>query len=233
MLFFMSTVGEIIAWVARKYPNHGETNENLIKDLADIHKEVFTKISRVKNEREIWSFQTVLIPTPDGPEPLPTYDLADDCTIDLITSVKVSKTPEPSTPEDYDTYKYAGINDDITCGHYYYDGGINPDTGVNMIGLVIDGDAVKVADLEVRVYYNKRPNELASLTDVPNINPDYHTLYKYALVSSVASQGNNPDTDIADFYQRKFDEFFKEIQEDISKRYNQTPNRISQAVEYW
>jgi hypothetical protein len=223
----MSTVQEIIDWVNRKYPNHGETDINLIKDLNDIHKEVFTKISRVKNDRDIWSFQTVSDPA------LPTYDLADDCTIDLIISVKVSKIVNPGNPDDYDTYEYAGLEDDISSGRYYFDGGINPDTGDNMIGLLTDGDIIHTADLEVRVHYNKRPNELTTATDTPNLNPDYHTLLKYALLSSTASQGNNPDTEIADFYQRKFDEFFKDIQDDISQRYNQTPNKVSQSKEWW
>jgi hypothetical protein len=218
----MSTVQEILDWVERKYPNHGESDENLIKDLNDIHKEVFTDILRLKNEREIWSFQTV--------EDLPTYDLADDCTIDLIISVKVSKITDPAKPEDYEDYQYAGINDDISCGRYYFDGGVNPDTGVNMIGLVKDGDIISTADLEVRVYYNKRPNELTAATDIPNLNPDYHTLLKYALVSAVASQGNNPDTEIADFYQRKFEERLEKIKEDISKRYIKTPNQPNSVV---
>lgn len=221
----MSTVQEIIDWVARKYPNHGETDANLIKDLNDIHKEIYTKISRIKNKREIWSFQTVAN--------LAAYDLSDGCTMDMIVSVQVSNTVNPSTAEDYDTYEYAGLNDDISSGYYYYDGGTNPDTGVNMIGLVIDGDIIQTADLEARVYYNVRANELTLVTDTPNLNADYHTLLKYALVSSVASQGNNPDTEIADFYQRKFDEFFKVIQDDIAQRYNQTSNRISQCEEHW
>jgi hypothetical protein len=224
----MSTVQEIIDWVDRKYPDHGETDANLIKDLNDMHKEVFTKISRVKHDQEIWSFQTVT-----DPEPLPSYDLADDCTIDLITSVKVSKSASPSTVDDYYTYDYAGLNDDIDVGGYYFDGGKNQDTGVNKIGLSYNGDIIQVPDLEVRVYYNKRPNELTSVSDTPNLNPDYHTLLKYALTSSVASQGHNPDTEIADFYQKKFDEFFKDIQEDISGRYNQNPNRTNQADEWW
>lgn len=223
----MSTVQEIITWVSRKYPNHGETDANLVKDLNDIHKEVFTKISRVKNDREIWSFKTVTNPA------LPAYELADDCTMDMIISVQVSKIVSPASVEDYNTYEYAGINDDISSGYYYFDGGVNTTTGVNMIGLISDGDIIQTANLEVRVYYNKRPVEITAVTNTPSLNPDYHTLLKYALVSSVASQGNNPDTEIADFYQRKFDEFFKDIQEDISQRYNQTPNQISQSEEYW
>jgi hypothetical protein len=223
----MSTVQNIIDWVNRKYPNHGESVANLIKDLNDIHKEVHTKISRVKNERETWSFLTVNDPA------LPSYDLAEDCTIDLITSVQISKIINPASANDYNTFEYAGINDDISNGYYYYDAGVNPNTGRYMIGLSIDGDIIETADLESRIYYTKRANELNFVTDTPNLNSDYHTLLKYALVSSVASQGNNPDTEIADFYQRKFDEFFKDIQDDIAQRYNQTANKLSQSEEHW
>jgi hypothetical protein len=74
---------------------------------------------------------------------------------------------------------------------------------------------------------------LTSLIDVPNLNPDYHVLLKYALINSAASQGNNPDTEIADFYQRKFDERLKKIKDDISERYSQTPNQTAQAKEWW
>lgn len=223
----MSTCQEIIDWVNRKFPNHGETDANLLKDLNDIHKEVFTKISHIKNKQEIWSFQTVNDP------PLPSYDLPDDCTIDLIVSVTVSKTVNPATVDDYDTYEYAGINDYVSSGYYYYDGGFNPDLGVYKIGLIANGDIIQTAGLEVRVYYNERPNILTALTDVPNLNSDYHTLLKYALIASTASQGNNPDTDIADFYQRKFDEFLRDIQDDISERYNTNPNQSNQCKVWW
>jgi hypothetical protein len=114
----MPTVQQIIDWVNRKYPNHGETSENLIIDLNDIHKEVFTDIYKDKNEREIWSFKTLVgIDSVTGESVfLPTYDLANDCTIELIDSVKVSTIPNPASPDDYETYEYAGLNDDISSG---------------------------------------------------------------------------------------------------------------------
>jgi hypothetical protein len=213
----MSTVQEIIDFVNRKYPNSGETTENMQKDLDDIHKEVFVKILKLKNEQQIWSFTTL--------SDFPIYDLPADCSIDLIISVQVSKTANPGSASEYDTYQYAGLQDDVLSGYFFYDGGKNPDTGYSKIGLVADGDNIQTDGLEVRVFYYKRPNALTTVNDIPNLNPDYHSLLKYALITSLASGGHNPDTEIADYYQAKFDEFFKDIQEDITNKFTQKPTQ--------
>lgn len=229
----MSTIREIIDWADRKYPN-SESDANKVIDLNDIHKEVYIRISKAKNEREIWSFTTEVITNEDGSiVGIPAYDLPADCKIELIDSVKISQTVSPSSPESYVDCDYAGIDDDIASGYFYFDSGVNPDTGYNMIGLANDGDVINTADLEVRVYYTKRPEVIDAVTDTPSLDPDYHALLKYALVNSLASQGNNPDTEIADFYQKKYDDFLKIIEDDIEQKYNKTPNRISQNVEQW
>jgi hypothetical protein len=222
----MSTVQQIIDFANRKYPNNGETAANMIVDLNDIHKEVFVKILKLRNEQQIWSFTTA-----DG---LPIYDLPADCSIDLIISVQVSKVANPGSASEYDTYQYAGIQDDVSSGNFFYDGGKNPDTGFSKIGLVSNGDNLQTEDLEVRVFYYKRANELTLVTDIPSLNADYHSLLKYALITSLASGGHNPDTSIADYYQAKFDEFFKDIQEDITNKFTQKPTqtRRDKIMEY-
>jgi hypothetical protein len=222
----MSTVQEIIDFANRKYPNSGESTANMILDLNDIQKEVFVKILKLRNEQQIWSFTTA--------DSLPVYDLPADCSIDLIISVQVSKSANPSEASEYDTYEYAGLQDDVSNGNYFYDGGKNLDTGYAKIGLVSNGENLQTDDLEVRVFYYKRANVLTLVTDTPNLNPDYHSLLKYALITSLASGGQNPDTQIADYYQAKFDEFFKTIQGDISNKFTQKPTqtRRDKIMEY-
>lgn len=221
----MSTVQEIIDYAERKFPGHGETTTNIINDLNDIHKEIFIKVSKFKNIRGIWSFDTV--------QDLPHYDLDSNMEIEDIISVKASITTTPTSEEDYETYEYAGLQDYVDAGTYFYDAGVNPDSGVKKIGLVKDGEPPIMDGYNVRVYYYKRPNTLTGLTDVPNLHEDFHAILKYLLVQSLASQGHNPDIEIANYYQAKADEFLKSIKEETEERYNQTPNSDAQAKEWW
>lgn len=213
----MSTVQEIIDFANRKYPNNGETTANMIIDLDCIHKEIFVKLLKLKNEQQIWSFTTVA--------GLPVYDLPADCSIDFIISVQVSNVANPGAASEYDTYQYAGLQDDVSSGYFFYDGGKNQVTGYTKIGLVSNGGNLQTDGLEVRVFYYKRANTLANVSDIPNLNSDYHSLLKYALVTSLASGGHNPDTAIADYYQAKYDEFFKDIQEDITSKFTEKPTQ--------
>lgn len=227
----MSTVQDIIDYAERKFPDHGETTANMIKDLNDIHKEVFIKISKFKNTRGIWSFDTAEDAITE--EVLPHYDLDTNMELDDIITVKVSTVTTPTSEEDYETYEYAGLLDYVDDGTYFYDAGVNPDSGVKKIGLVKDGSPPDAAGYDVRVYYYKRPVTLTSATDTPNLHTDYHAILKYLLVQSLASQGHSMDNEIANYYQKKADEFLNAIAEETEERYNQTPNSDGQSEEWW
>ena len=67
-------------------------------------------------------------------------------------------------------------------------------------------------------YYDRTPTTIAiaNLSESPTLEADYHDLLVFALIQELASQGDNPDTEIADYYQRKYDEFLNDIKESIT-----------------
>lgn len=216
----MSTVQEIINYADRKYPNQ-ETVANKIEDLNDIHNELFIKIAKLKHAYEQHEFYTVSNQM--------TYILPSNCHIDNIIKdgVKVATDLTVTANTTFDTYEYAGLNDDIDSGNYYGDG------GNGTIDLVKDGKPISTTGYSVRLFFYARPTPLTAATDTPDLDSDYHALLKYGLIQSLASSGNNPDTEIADYYQRKHDDFFKEVEDSLNDKFNKTPTQSNQAKEYW
>lgn len=216
----MPNISQILVYVDRKYHNQ-ETVANKVSDLNDIHKEIFVKIARLKNEYEIYETQTIANQL--------TYSLPTNCTIDNIVTVKVSQTTTITASTKWDNYEYAGLNEDATTGNYY------GDAGNQKIALLKDGRPIVTAGLSVRIFYYKRPNTLSAtnLSTIPELDEDYHNLLKYGLIQELASQGHDSDTEIADYWQAKFDEFMKQVEENLSDRYNKASTNGSQVAEYW
>jgi hypothetical protein len=216
----MSTVQQICDYIDRKYPN-SETDANKVSDLNDIHKRIFVRLARLKNETELYEDTTIANQL--------TYNLPSDCKIDDVALVKVSQTTTITVSTEWDTFEFAGIKDDTTMGYYYGDG------GNGLISLLKDDLPISTAGLSIRIFYWKRPNALSSsnMSATPELDEDYHDVLKFQLISELASQGHNPDTEIADFWQAKADEFLKEIEDSLSDRYNKAPTQNSQVVEYW
>lgn len=78
-------------------------------------------------------------------------------------------------------------------------------------------------------YYDRPPTEITTLNldESPTLEVNYHDLMVYALIQELASQGNNPDAEIADFYQVKYDEFFDEIKDSVKA------SDDNQVIEWW
>jgi hypothetical protein len=230
----VSTVQNIIDFADRKYPN-SETDANKVSELNDIHTEIFVKIARLKNEytySEDTTAASQLI-----------YELPTDCTVDNIIAIRVSKSTTIVTPEiewstdEWDTFEYAGLNDDITTGYYY---GFSAETNVGEVvcgtySLIKDGLPIATKGLTIRLFYYKKPTALSeeSMSDIPELHEDYHSLLKYGLIQSLASQGHNPDVEIADYWQKKYDEFMGDVIKNLSDRYSKTPTQSNQCEEYW
>lgn len=211
----MATVQQIITWVDRKCPN-SETDANKIIDLNGIQDEVFVKLSRLRHDHEIYSDTTVADQV--------SYNLPSNCTIDNIICIKVSTT---STATDWDTYEYAGLLTDTTTGKFY---GI----GTSSTYILLDDDAaISTAGLSIRIFYYKTPAALTAVTDTPELYAQYHNLLKYALCQTLAAQGSNPDTEIADYWQRKYDEFFEQVQANLTDKFNSAPATTTQLEEVW
>lgn len=214
----MPTVQQVIDYADRKYPNQ-ETTANKIIDLDGIHKAVFVKIARLKNQYEPYPATTIASQL--------TYNLPSNCTIDNIVAVKVSQSTTITSSTAWDTFEYAGLNDDVSSGNFY---GRATDTTFT---LVQDGLPISTAGLNIRLFYYKTPTALSAVTDTPELDSDYHDLLKFALIQTLASQGHNPDTEIADYYQAKYDKFIEDVENSLSDRDNKAPSQSSQVIEYW
>jgi hypothetical protein len=211
----MPTVTQIIAWVDRKVPN-SESDANKIIDLNGIQDEVFVRLSRLRHDHEIYTDTTVADQL--------SYNLPSNCTIDNIICIKVSTD---SGATDWDTYEYAGLLTDTTTGKYY---GI----GTSSTYILLNDDAaISTAGLSIRIFYYKTPAALTAVTDTPELYSQYHNLLKYALCQTIASQGANPDTEIADYWQRKYDEFFEKVEANLTEKFNSAPATTTQLEEVW
>ena len=201
------TIQQIITWVDRAYPNQ-ELQDNQLLDLNDMYKEIFLKIRTLDNSYKTDNFVTVASQE--------VYDLQADCNVDKIISVTV----------DGDRYNHCGINDTIIGNQYV-------DMQDGTIKLLNDGVEVSKSDLVVKVSYYPQPEELTSFSQEPLLNKKYHNLLKYALAQSMAAQGNNPDIEMANYYQAKYDEFMVVVKNDLGYKATENPTQKNQLVEGW
>jgi len=213
----MSTVQEIIDYADRKFPNT-ETTANKVIDLNNLYIDDYIKIKRLSNEITIYEDITVAGQV--------FYTLPPNSKISDVVKVTVANT---SDALEFDTYVYGGIKDEIDCGNYF-----GPIEG-NSFFLLKDGNPLETSGLELFIYYYKRPAALSAsaLSVSPELDEDYHSVLKYGLIAELASQGHNPDTEIADFWQRRHDEKLKDIFDSLSSRYDSTPLQIKQMESYW
>lgn len=213
----MSTVQEIIDYADRKFPTT-ETTANKVIDLNNIYVDDFIKIKKLSNDVSIFEDVTVAEQV--------FYALPTNCRISDVLKVVVARD---SSAEEFDTYTYAGIKDEMDLGYYF-----GPIEGNNYF-LLKDGEPIPTSGLTLFIYYYKRPALLSAsaLSAIPELDSDYHSLLKYGLIAELASQGHNPDTEIADYWQRKHDEKLKDIFDSLAARYDSTPLQIKQINEYW
>ena len=209
----MATVREIIDYAKRKFPSD-ETDANCVIDLNDIQAEIYLAIKKSSN-----IYTTVVIESVAAQE---DYDLPANCKIEDIIKLEVA---------DIDgEFSFIGFKDDTDFGNFYL-----RSTTATKFKLLIDDAAITTTGTDITVSYYARPIALLSTTPglaaSPLLDSDYHALYKYALVNRLASQGNNPDTEIADFYQKKYDELLGDVFRDMSDKFNNAPTRRPEAKE--
>lgn len=214
----MPTITEIIAYADRKFPN-SETDANKIIDINGMHKKIYVQIARLKNDYEIYETVTIANQL--------TYSLPSNCTIDNIISISVSQSTTITASTEWDTYEYAALTDKVDTGYYY------ARATSSTFALTKDGLPISTAELSIRIFYYKTPAALSAVGDTPELDSDYHDLLKYSLIQDLASQGHNPDTEIADYWQKKYDEFLDEVKENLSDRSNSASNLGNQVSEYW
>lgn len=216
----MPTIQEIINYAERKY-HSSETDINKVSDLNDLHIKIYVKIARLKNEYKVYETTT-------GENQL-IYSLPDNCSIDNIITVKISQSTEINSFTAWDECDYAGLKDNTESGFYY------GDAGDNKIAIIQDGLPITTEGLAIAIFYFNKPAALTSgnMSAIPELHSDYHDLLKYGLIQELASQGHNPDTEIADYWQARYDDFMKDVEANLSDKYNKAPTQANQASEWW
>lgn len=219
----MSTVQEILNYVDRKYKNTVST-ANKVADLNDILTDTFIKLKRVKLELDVWEdITTSNIITGDVNV---FYSLPPYAKISDIVKVNIASDDDAT---EYEEYRYSGIGDDITNGRYY--GSIE----MGSYWLLEDELPVEAAGRKIMIYYYKRPKALSvsALSEEPELESDYHSLLKYGLIVELANQGHHPDTEISDYWQKKYDETMVAVVKSLSDRNEDAPITIRECHERW
>jgi hypothetical protein len=201
----MPTVGQILSYLDRKFPNT-ETTANKISDLNDIQNNVFIRIKKLSNDYVTAQDTTVADQT--------TYTLPTGCKIENIAKIAVSTDTAGTEFKQYDV---STITSDVSVGNFYLP--INDNT----IALIKDGDPIDTSNLIIMYYYFKEPTQLSATSQTPCLDPMYHNALKYALVSEIASQGRHPHVEIANYWQHKFDEVMESIESNINEKLKAVP----------
>jgi hypothetical protein len=214
----LATLQDIIDFLDRKLPNHGESNANIVKDLQDIHLDIYLKLQRLSNTFEIEEMDSVA----DQLE----YDLPTGVEIENIIELLVSTN---ESTDEYETYSYRGTKDSNIMGRYYG----RAEEG--KIFIRNDQQALRFDDLVIKIKYYKTPTALSvsTLTQVPDLDSKYHDLLKYKIVSEIASQGHDPNIEVANYWRSRYDEKLRTVLSDLEINNLTAYNQIPEQKERW
>lgn len=217
----MPTITEFKAWLNNKYPKSVSiynTEEKLVTDLNDAQDEIYIDLdNRLGNDYKL-SSSIVTVANQLS------YDLPSDCLITNIVKIEVE-----NLSREYEEYKKIGIAEYLPYGKYYTRG----ETG--KFNLYSDRKAITTAGLTIKIYYYPNPTTLSSsnMSTVPDLNVKYHNLYKYKLAQKCASTGENPDIEIANYYEICYQEYLAKVKEEIQSNDATCGELGNQVEERW
>ncbi len=218
----MPTVQQIIDYVDRKYPNT-VTTANKVIDLDSIHKKIFMELNKLSNNYTSANVLTVADQK--------VYDLPSNCKHPNIVRIETSNTDTITDSTIWTVHNYKGLNNDRIGGYTY--SYVSP----TEFSIENNGYAVKEDGLVIRIFFYPYPVTLTSdvtgLVATPQLDVDYHDLLKFALISDIASEGQYPDADIADYWQARYDELMKTIKDSMSSDSTVFPVTSLQIKEEW
>lgn len=216
----MATVAQIIAFADRYYPN-SVSDANCIIDLDTIHKEIYNKIIRKKNVYELYTSYTVADQL--------TYTLPTDCLPENIIKIQISSDVTGSIDDNtlWQEYERATLEQDVDDGYYWHN---MSDT---TIIITKDGEPIDTSNYEIRFFYYKNPTAISTTTQTPDLDAEYHDLLYYRLINALSSQGQNPDVEIADYYQKKYEERMMQIENSLAERNSFAPIENEQLKMRW
>lgn len=214
------TLQEILNYVDRKKPN-SESNANKVIDLNKLQLEIFTKLNALSYNVKMATDTTVA----DQSE----YDLPTNCRIENVRFIEV-ETYEDSG--EYDKYYYDGPQEEVIRLDKIFKRG-----STNLkYSLLDDQSYLGAADLTIKVYYYPRPSLLSAgtLGATPDLEEEYHPLLCYGLIVELCNQGNYPDVEMANYYQSKYDEFFRDVISNLeNNNIGSGSLRVKEVKERW
>ena len=157
-----------------------------------------------------------------------SYGLSTSMRIDNIKRFLVSDATSIATITStslWQEYSYAGPNDGLSGYRYYRpDREEYPTTAPSsQISLYPFSTSVRVA----RLYYDKIPATIPTSSSdgafVPQIDEEYHDIYKYGVMEVVAKSGDYPDVEMANNFRSDFLEELRRIRFDIARRKQKAP----------
>ena len=111
----MPTVAEIITFAKRKTKESGsETDANLIIDLDGIQDEIYLELNKYRLAFSYFDIYSTL-----SVAGTLNYTLPVDCKVENIQSIQMSQNTSIDDDTEWDTFEYAGIDDDITTGYIW------------------------------------------------------------------------------------------------------------------
>lgn len=207
----MPTVQELLNDIDVLLPNTFTTAQKLVW-MNEAQRLLF----KYMNSMEVYEFTTVADQA--------TYNMASDCTIDLIDSVQLCTDSEITVDSIFYQYRFVPLNAEFTGNNYYEVPG-------GLIGLY---PVPEETGYNVKIFYNKRPVLLSAsdLTVTPNLNEDYQPALKSYTLSKIAKAGNNPDVELANNYMIEFNNYMGMMFQDWAKNKAKVP-RNSRANRWW
>jgi len=202
----LPTVEKIIAWVDRYYPNQTSV-ANKILDLDQLHKELYNKLRR-------FNYDYTVNETEKTVADQLAYDKPNDADFDKIFLIRVSQDQSTGLTNEtvWDKYEYADLLSSVGVGKYW------TRAGTTEFNLWDSGEAIDTAGYQIQIYYHPKPVTIASSSQTPSLDAQYHNILKYGLTQMQAIQGNNPDADVANYYQNKFDEEFNAVVKNLDRK---------------
>ncbi len=213
----MATLQEIKDFLDRKHPDNGIGDEDFVSDLQDTHVDLFMQLQRLTNSFAIFEGITVANQF--------SYSLPPYCRLEDIVGIEVATN---TAETDFNTFLYAGYGDDNNNGRFY---GRHTETEYY---LTENGKPISVGSLTISITYYPRPLALdyTDMTQVPELDVDYHELLKFSAVQKSFEDGSHPDTELSDYWQRKFDEKLEKVKESIEERLRRAPTK-AETMEVW
>lgn len=203
---------QILNYVKSKYPKAANTSifteSNMLIDLDIIHKEEHIKIGKLRNRYKV---DKTLTTVADQLE----YTLPNNCVIENIILLTISINDEDCI------FEYADAEYDVNYGDYYRYGSDD-----NKIEILRDGKAIDTTDYVITIKFDPKPTKITLATQTPDLEEDYHNLLCYRLINRLASTGEDPDIDVANYWQAEYDIAFA----DIKKYFERKKTKVTTTV---